>query len=241
MFICDGESITLKPQLPVELPAQQPIIIEPEISNMSPKNLIMGILLGSALAAGIFVATRVTTPAEPQYAFVLPEPTALPDFSLLDQSGEPVSADTFVGRWDLVFFGFTNCPDICPTTLQTLASARAELVAAEAETLPRIVLVSVDPERDTPELLGQYVTSRKSESWQTAWVSTSKKHRTKMAITVLITQQPFSSSIRTESFQRYSVHRTSLPITCTTCRSLWVTNNALRRSARVPVPRGLWR
>ena len=124
---------------------------------MSPKNLIMGILLGSALAAGIFVATRVTTPAEPQYAFILPEPTALPDFSLLDQSGEPVSADTFVGRWDLVFFGFTNCPDICPTTLQTLASARAELVAAEAETLPRIVLVSVDPERDTPELLGQYV------------------------------------------------------------------------------------
>jgi len=124
---------------------------------MSPKNLIMGILLGGALAAGIFVATRVTTPAEPQYAFVLPEPSALPEFSLLDQTGAAVNAGTFRGQWDLVFFGFTNCPDICPTTLQTLANARAELVAAEATTLPRIVLVSVDPERDTPELLGQYV------------------------------------------------------------------------------------
>ena len=124
---------------------------------MSPKNLIMGILLGSALAAGIFVATKVTTPAEPQYAFVLPEPGALPEFSLLDQTGAAVNANTFVGQWDLVFFGFTNCPDICPRTLQTLASAKAELVAAETTTLPRIVLVSVDPERDTPELLGQYV------------------------------------------------------------------------------------
>lgn len=124
---------------------------------MSPKNLIFGILLGGALAAGIFVATKVTTPAEPQSAFIIPIPGALPDFSLLDQTGALVNADTFRGQWDLVFFGFTHCPDICPTTLQTLANARRELAATGAETLPRIVLVSVDPERDTPELLGQYV------------------------------------------------------------------------------------
>ena len=124
---------------------------------MSPKNLILGILLGSALAAGIFVAMKVTTPAEPQSAFIIPIPSALPDFSLLDQTGETVTAKTFRGQWDLVFFGFTSCPDICPTTLQTLADAKRELAAAGADTLPRIVLVSVDPERDTPELLGQYV------------------------------------------------------------------------------------
>jgi protein SCO1 len=157
MFMCDGESITLAPQLPVELPAHHAITNEPEITIMNAKNLILGILLGSALAAGIFVATRVTAPVEPQYAFIVPIPGALPEFSLLDQTGEPVNAGTFRGQWDLVFFGFTNCPDICPTTLQTLATARADLVAAKAETLPRIVLVSVDPERDTPELLGQYV------------------------------------------------------------------------------------
>ncbi len=81
----------------------------------------------------------------------------MPGFSLLDQASAPVNADTFRGQWDPLFFGFTNCPDICPTTLQTLANARRELAATGATTLPRIVLVSVDPERDTPELLGQYV------------------------------------------------------------------------------------
>ncbi len=124
---------------------------------MSSRNLIFGIVLGSALAAGIFVAMKVRTPAEPQSAFIIPVPGALPEFSLLDQSGAPVNADTFRGQWDLVFFGFTNCPDICPTTLQILANAKRELGAAGSETLPRIVLVSVDPERDTPEMLGRYV------------------------------------------------------------------------------------
>jgi protein SCO1/2 len=124
---------------------------------MGPKNFIIAIILGTALAAGIFVATRMNKPVELDTAFVMPLTTALPDFSLLDQSGAPVNADSFRGQWDLVFFGFTNCPDICPTTLQVLASAKRELTDAGVRTLPRIVLVSVDPERDTPEVMGQYV------------------------------------------------------------------------------------
>jgi protein SCO1/2 len=124
---------------------------------MGPKNLILAIVLGGALAAGIFVASKLNEPADLQTAFVIPLPNALPDFSLLDQSGDLVNADTFRGQWDLVFFGFTNCPDICPTTLQVLASAKQKLIENGERTVPRIVLVSVDPERDTPELLGQYV------------------------------------------------------------------------------------
>jgi protein SCO1/2 len=124
---------------------------------MRPKNLILAIVLGGALAAGIFVASKLNEPADLQTAFVIPLPNALPDFSLLDQSGDLVNADTFRGQWDLVFFGFTNCPDICPTTLQVLASAKQKLIENGERTVPRIVLVSVDPERDTPELLGQYV------------------------------------------------------------------------------------
>ena len=124
---------------------------------MGPKNLIFAIVLGSALAAGIFVATIVNEPAELQTAFAIPLPDPLPDFALLDQTGQRVNADTFRGQWDLVFFGFTNCPDICPTTLQILASVKHELADAGATLLPRIVLVSVDPERDTPQLMGQYV------------------------------------------------------------------------------------
>ncbi len=124
---------------------------------MRSKNIIIGVLLGGALAAGIFVATTLNVPAQVTKAFIIPTPDALPEFALVDQSTAEVTADTFRGQWDLVFFGFTNCPDICPTTLQILANAKRELIDSGAESLPRIVLVSVDPARDTPEVLGQYV------------------------------------------------------------------------------------
>ena len=68
-----------------------------------------------------------------------------------------MTRETFLDHWSLLFFGFTHCPDICPLTLQTLAAAQSELDAAGQQPLPRIVLVSVDPERDTPQLIGQYV------------------------------------------------------------------------------------
>jgi len=124
---------------------------------MSARNLIIAIVLGSALAAGIFVAARMNQPAALQHAFAVPIPQPLPAFTLIDQNGNAVTADTFRGQWDLVFFGFTNCPDICPTTLQILANAKRELISAKMEVTPRIVLVSVDPERDTPEIMGKYV------------------------------------------------------------------------------------
>ena len=121
------------------------------------KSLIAAIVLGSALAAGIFVATRLQTPASLTTAFLLPTPTSLPDFSLVDQEANTVTRDTFRNHWNLVFFGFTHCPDICPTTLQVLALAKTELAAAGQQPLPRIVLVSVDPERDSPDVIGRYV------------------------------------------------------------------------------------
>ena len=124
---------------------------------MSARNLFIAIVLGSALAAGIFAAVRLNQPAELQHAFVVPAPQALPEFTLVDQNGSTVTAETFRGQWDMVFFGFTNCPDICPMTLQILASAKRELAASDKQHAPRIVLVSVDPERDTPEVLGKYV------------------------------------------------------------------------------------
>ncbi len=124
---------------------------------MGPKNFLVAIVLATALSAGIFFAVRMNQPAEPATAFVFPTPNALPEVSLLDQSGAPVTADTFRGHWNLVFFGFTHCPDICPATMQILAAAKKALADEGHEPLPRIVLVSVDPERDTPELMGRYV------------------------------------------------------------------------------------
>jgi protein SCO1/2 len=124
---------------------------------MSLKNFIVAITLGGALAAGIFVATNLNKPAELRSAFAIPSPLALPEFTLHDQHGDTVTADSFRGQWDMVFFGFTHCPDICPMTLQILANVKRELEAANVHPAPRIVLVSVDPERDTPEIMGPYV------------------------------------------------------------------------------------
>lgn len=124
---------------------------------MSPKNFIVAIVMAIALSAGIFIATRMQAPTELRTAFILPAPNPLPDFALVDAAGDTVTRDTFRGDWNLVFFGFTHCPDICPATLQILAAARKELAASGQDPLPRIVLVSVDPERDTPAQMGRYV------------------------------------------------------------------------------------
>jgi len=89
---------------------------------------------------------------------VLPEPRALGDFSLVDQHGESFSIERLRGRWSLVFFGFTYCPDICPSTLYDLRQVSDTLADGDAsEAAPQVVFVSVDPERDSLERLGEYV------------------------------------------------------------------------------------
>ncbi len=78
-------------------------------------------------------------------------------FQLVNQDGQPVDQTILNGKWSLVFFGFTYCPDYCPTTLTSLEATR-QLLGAEANDL-QIVFVSVDPERDTPEALKTYLSS----------------------------------------------------------------------------------
>ena len=99
-----------------------------------------------------------TRGGQPLQATLLPEPMVLPEVSLVDDDGSPFTRDSMLGQWTVLFFGFTPCPDICPTTLQQLATARSRLaVEKPASPLPEIVLISVDPERDTPAVLGEYV------------------------------------------------------------------------------------
>ncbi len=94
--------------------------------------------------------------AAPLHATVLPQPVQLPDFTLIDEDGRSFTKASFRGQWSLLFFGFTHCPDICPATLQQLAIARSQSIEQDLE-FPQIILVSVDPERDTPEVLAAYV------------------------------------------------------------------------------------
>ena len=78
-------------------------------------------------------------------------------FSLVDQNGRTFTDADLKGKWHLVFFGYTHCPDICPTTLNDLSLALDKLGAKKAEV--GIVFISVDPERDTPPVLKSYVES----------------------------------------------------------------------------------
>ena len=131
---------------------------KPFAGKMGPRNRFIAIVAVVAIATGAWLSFQVMSPpAVPRTATLLPAPGPLPEFSLLDHEGNAIGRDVFSGQWSLVFFGFTHCPDICPLTLQVLADAKKQLAAAGSEPLPQIVLVSVDPERDTPELLGQYV------------------------------------------------------------------------------------
>ena len=81
----------------------------------------------------------------------------LPDFSLIDQQGRVFGSANLRGHWSLLFFGYTNCPDFCPTTLSTLAAMQKRLRAAKASVLPQVIFVSVDAKRDTPAQMAKYV------------------------------------------------------------------------------------
>ncbi|MDJ0812134.1 MAG: SCO family protein [Woeseiaceae bacterium] len=125
---------------------------------MGSRKLLVAAVAVVAIAAGTWLSFNTSAPpAEPRVATLLPAKVELPEFALLDHTGSPVDRSVFDGQWDLVFFGFTHCPDICPLTLQVLASARSQMADEGFEVLPRIVLVSVDPERDAPEKLARYV------------------------------------------------------------------------------------
>lgn len=84
------------------------------------------------------------------------KPRIFRDPVLVGQDGKPVNKQFFQGKWTLVFFGFTYCPDICPTTLGILNKFYGELQKAGDAEQVQVVMVSVDPARDTPEKLREY-------------------------------------------------------------------------------------
>jgi protein SCO1/2 len=82
----------------------------------------------------------------------LPRPKAIGDFALIDAHGRPYTRADLTRTPTLVYFGFTRCPDVCPTTLAKLAQARRQAALAAL----RVLFVSIDPERDTPGAAGLY-------------------------------------------------------------------------------------
>ena len=119
--------------------------------------IVVAVVAVGAALVGAYVA-RISGRADLpvlQSGTVLPTPKVLRDFALTDATGSPATAAVLRGHPTLVFFGFTHCPDVCPTTLALLADVRRQLAIPGLT----VALISVDPERDTPEQLGKYLAS----------------------------------------------------------------------------------
>jgi protein SCO1/2 len=88
---------------------------------------------------------------------VIAPPRPVPAMQFIDHERRPFDATRLKGHWSFLFFGFTNCPDVCPTTLAVLAQVEKQLADLPAQEQPQIVFVSVDPHRDTPERIASYI------------------------------------------------------------------------------------
>ncbi len=122
--------------------------------------LLSLILVSIAVAAGITASLVWRHPAPKQDLATgtrLAPSRPLPDFTLIDHHGRKFGLRELRGHWTLMFFGYTNCPDFCPTTLTTLAALEKRLRADHETRLPQVVFMSVDAKRDTPAQLARYV------------------------------------------------------------------------------------
>lgn len=119
--------------------------------------LLVALATGAGLWAAEYVHDRrnVSGP-ELQVVRRLPTPRELPAFTLQQSDRTQLVPGELRGHWTVVFLGFTYCPDVCPTTLAQLAQAQKRWGALPESTRPRVLLVSVDPERDSIEKLGEY-------------------------------------------------------------------------------------
>lgn len=121
-------------------------------------------LLG-ALVLGATLVSRLSPPADPGWAnappelraILWPEPMPIAPFGLLDQHGRPFGPERLQGQWSFVFFGYLQCPDVCPMAMQILRDYRRALAAAQPGLPHQVVFVSVDPEYDRPEQIRAYL------------------------------------------------------------------------------------
>src|SRR5258708_3549447 len=117
---------------------------------MKTKQILLALCVFCGLIFGPLVAEAQQKPIEITSGTVLPQPLALSPFQLTGTNGQPFTNQSLMGHWTFLFFGFTNCGYVCPTTMVTIKKIYANL-KTNNQTLPQVVLISIDPVRDTPE------------------------------------------------------------------------------------------
>lgn len=116
----------------------------------------ISISIGVILNQGYLTASRDTQTPTGLEATVLPKARAIHGFTLIDHNGKAFTSENLKGRWSFTFFGFTHCPDVCPTALKIMQGVWKKL--PQDKNKPNMLFFSVDPDRDPPEVLKQYVT-----------------------------------------------------------------------------------
>jgi len=120
--------------------------------------LVAGLALGAGIGYRWYSQRIESSAAILINGTILQPPRTTAPFQLIDHRSQPFGLANFKDRWSFVFFGFTNCPDVCPTTLHTFRSMYESLPQYEIDSAQvQVVFVSVDPERDSVEVLRQYV------------------------------------------------------------------------------------
>lgn len=113
-------------------------------------------VVAASVFAGLYMR-GTPAPQEGRQATQIGEAAIRSEFTLTDHTGDRVTEADFLGRWQLVFFGFTYCPDVCPTTLAYMASVLDTLEATADRIAP--LFITVDPARDTPTVMADYVSA----------------------------------------------------------------------------------
>ena len=128
-----------------------------ETSKTSAKFLIAPVILALiALLGGVVLQAQLTQPPEFKNATLYPTDfRPVPAFELQDQNGKPFTQQQLQKQWSVVFFGFTHCPDVCPTTLNILQQAYERLGKYKQQV--QVILVSVDPQRDNQQQRKDYI------------------------------------------------------------------------------------
>ncbi len=117
--------------------------------------IVIAALLGAWLSH-VISSINHATPSLQTGTLITP-PRAVSEFALQDTHGNAVSQSSFANHWSVLFFGYTSCPDVCPTTLAQLATTHKALSDLPVESQPQFIFVSVDPHRDTIEKLSAYL------------------------------------------------------------------------------------
>ena len=130
------------------------------MSSNAARRAVPAVVAAAAAALGVatWLALDARSSRPPEInGYVLAEPRALPPVLLVDEHGAEVRPEHLHGHWSLLYFGYTYCPDVCPLTLVELANLKRELAMQGVTLRVEYYLVSVDPKRDTPERLREYV------------------------------------------------------------------------------------